>query len=43
MITSLLQVVNRLAAQYSCEMHAGLMYVVSSTRSKSANIKLQQV
>ena len=41
MITSLLQVVNRLAA--SCEPHAGLMQVVSSTYSKSANIKLQQV
>ncbi len=41
MITSLLQVVNRLAA--SCELHAGLMQVVSSTCSKSANIKLQQV
>ena len=32
------QVVNRLAA--SCELHAGLMQVVSSTCSKSANIKL---
>ena len=41
MITSLLQVVNRLAA--SCELHAGLMQVVSSTCSKSANIKLHQV
>ena len=41
MITSLLQVVNRLAA--SCELHAGLMQVVLSTCSKSANIKLQQV
>ena len=41
MITSLLQVVNRLAA--SCELHAGLMQVVSSTCSESANIKLQQV
>ena len=41
MITSLLQVANRLAA--SCELHAGLMQVVSSTYSKSANIKLQQV
>ena len=41
MITSLLQVVNRLAA--SCELHAGLMQEVSSTCSKSANIKLQQV
>ncbi len=34
MTTSLLQVVNRLAA--SCELHAGLMQVVSSTCSKSA-------
>ena len=41
MMASLLQVVNRLAA--SCELHAGLMQVVSSTFSKSANIKLQQV
>ena len=41
MITSLLQVVNRFAA--SCELHAGLTQVVSSTCSKSANIKLQQV
>ena len=47
MITSLLQVLNRLAA--SCELHAGLMQIVSSTCSnettcsKSANIKLQQV
>ncbi len=41
MITSLLQVVNRLAA--SCELHASLTPVVSSTCSKSANIKLQQV
>ena len=41
MITSLLQVVNRLAA--SCELRVGLMQVVSSTSSKSANIKLQQV
>ena len=40
LLTSLLQVVNRLAA--SCELHAGLMQVVSSTCSKSANIKLQQ-
>ena len=38
--SSLLQVVNRLAA--SCELHAGLMQVVSST-CKSVNIKLQQV
>ncbi len=36
-----LQVVNRLAA--SCELHAGLTQVVSSTFSKDANIKLQQV
>ena len=41
MTTSLLQVVNRLAA--SCKLHAGLMRVVSSTCTKSANIKLQQV
>ena len=41
MIKSLLQVVNRLAA--SCELHSGLTKVVSSTCSKSANIKLQQV
>ena len=41
MITSLLQVVNRLAA--SCELHAGLMQGVSSTCGKSANVKLQQV
>ena len=41
MITSLLQVVNRLAA--ICKLRAGLMQVVSSTSSKSANIKLQQV
>ncbi len=41
MITSLLQVVNRLAA--SCELYAGLMQVDSSTSSKSANIRLQQV
>ena len=27
----------------SCELHAGLMQVVSSTCSKSANIKLQEV
>ena len=33
MITSLL----------SCELHAGLMQVVSSTCSKSANMKLHQV
>ena len=33
MITSLLKVVNRLAA--SCELHTGLMQVVSSTFSKS--------
>ena len=36
MITSLLQIVNRLAA--SCEPHAGLMKVVSSTCSKSADL-----
>ncbi len=41
MITNLLQVVNRLAA--SCELHAGLMQVVSSTCSKSEGITLQQV
>ncbi len=41
MITSLLQVVDRLAA--SCELHAGLMQIVSSTCNKCANIKLQQV
>ncbi len=41
LMISLLQVVNILAA--SCELHAGLMQVVSSTCSKSANIKLQQV
>ncbi len=41
MITSLLQVDNRLAA--SCKLHAGLMQVVSSTNSKSANIKLRHV
>ena len=41
MITSLLQVLKRVAA--SCELHAGLMQVVSSTCSKSANIKLQRV
>ena len=39
MITSLLQVVNRLAA--SCELRAALMQVVSSTCSKSVNIKLR--
>ena len=33
MITSLLQVVNRLAAR--CELHAGLMQVVLSNSSKS--------
>ena len=38
-ITSMLQVVIRPAA--SCELHAGLRQVVSSTCSKSANIKLQ--
>ena len=38
MITSLLQVVYRLAA--SCELHAG---IVSPTCSESANIKLHQV
>ena len=41
MITSLFQVVNRLAA--SCELHTGLMQAVSSTCSKSANVKLQEV
>ncbi len=41
MITSLLQVVNKLAA--TCELPAGLMQVVSLTCNKSANIKLQQV
>ena len=41
MIASLLHVVNRLAA--SCELHAGLMQVVSSTYSKPTNIMLQQV
>ena len=41
MITSLLQVVNTLAA--SCELHAGLMQVVLSTCNKSTNINFQQV
>ena len=41
MITSLLQVVNRLTG--NCELLASLMQIVSSTCSKSANIKLQQV
>ncbi len=38
MVTSLLQVVNRLAA--SCELYAGFMQVVSSTCSKSANYQV---
>ena len=38
-ITSLLQVVSRLAV--SCELHAGLMQVVSLTCGKSVNIKWQ--